>query len=418
MKGTASVLVRVALALGLFAVAPRAGAQMSGADLAAPVPTPPSGSTAPPDAATPDGATEAPPTAPDAATPEGATDATPEGGPDATEPFPEGEATAPDPNGPATTPIALVIDAAAYGVDPVVGQHVTRRMRMTAEEMGYVVVSPEDTVAAAQRVRMPYPPSPADLWRVTYVGRARRGAFARVWAHQGRYVFELSVASLDGSGPFFARGTSGAEDLHEVVAQLMRQAMPSPDVWNAEGYQRYAVAPEATPAPTTPPEPLQIRPPGSSRVVIERRRRDNRPGRRFDLALQTEVAIGADDRFTNLLLGGRLGVRITKTIGVGVQFFYANLRGRGERVNNVLPMLMVENRIRISRRLDLTVPLRFSIGYLPYNGPVVRFSAGLNVPLSSRVELQADILAPTFWILPEDRTAVSLNPALELIVRL
>jgi hypothetical protein len=386
---------------------------MSGADLAAPVPTPPSESTAPPDATPPDGATEAPPDGPETA-PETTPEIPPEG---ATEPA--GEPATPDPDGPGTTPIALVIDAAAYGVDPVVGQHVTRRMRMTAEEMGYVVVSPEDTVAAAQRVRMPYPPSPADLWRVTYVGRARRGAFARVWAHQGRYVFELSVASLDGSGPFFARGTSGAEDLHEVVAQLTRDALPAVEQWDAEGYTRYALAPTATPAPTTPPAPTAgVVPAPGSRVVIERRRRDNRPGRRFDLALQTEVGIGVDDRFANVLVGGRVGVRITNTIAVGVQLAYANLRGRGERASNVLPMLMVENRIRISRRSDITVPLRFAIGYLPFNGPVVRFSAGLNVPLSSRVELQADILAPTFWILPDERTAVSLNPALELIVRL
>lgn len=415
--------------VGLFLFGSVASAQMSGTDLAAPVPRPPTVSTAPPDVVEADAGSAANGDATDGGTPTGTegvdgadatgTDgvdgaATPDGATDATAP----DATVDPATDPASVPIALVIDAAAYGVDPVVGQHVSRRMRLTAEEMGYVVVSPEATVAAAQRMGMPYPPSPADLWRVTYVARARLGAFARVWAHEGRYVFEISVASLDGSGPFFARGTSGAEDLHEVVAGLTRQALPSPDRWDSEGYARYAVAPAARPAPTTPPAASFTPSTHGSRVVIERRRRDNRPGRRFDLALQTELAIGVDDRFANALIGGRFGVRITKTIAVGLQLQYANLRGRGERVSNVLPMVMVENRVRISRRLDLTVPLRFSIGYLPFNGPVIRFSAGLNLPVSSRVELQLDVLAPTFWILPNEETAVSLNPALELIVRL
>jgi hypothetical protein len=411
-----------------------ASAQTSGTDLAAPVPRPPSGSTAPADvteSGSADGAggsagpTDAPDTAADSAgdaagDAAGTTDATSDAAGDGTAADASPDASAPvDPaTDPATVPVALVIDAAAYGVDPVVGQHVSQRMRLTAEEMGYVVVSPEATIAAAQRMRMPYPPGPADLWRVTYVARARRGAFARVWAHQGRYVFEISVASLDGTGPFFARGTSGAEDLHQVVAELTRQAMPPTDRWDAEGYQRYATAPAARPAPTTPPAPTVTPMVPGSRLVIERRRRDNRPGRRFDLALQTEIGIGVDDQFVNALVGGRFGVRITKTIAVGLTFQYANLRGRGERVNNFLPMILVENRVRISRRLDLTVPLRFAIGYLPFNGPVVRFSAGLNLPVSSRVELQLDVLAPTFWILPNEQTAVSLNPALELIVRL
>ncbi|MCU0672030.1 MAG: hypothetical protein MUE69_04460 [Myxococcota bacterium] len=410
-----------------------ASAQMSGTDLAAPVPRPPSGSTAPADVVESggaDGASESTGDAPSdtagegttegatGGTTEATTEATTDAPGDGTEASPDASAPVDPATDPATVPVALVIDAAAYGVDPVVGQHVSQRMRLTAEEMGYVVVSPEATIAAAQRMRMPYPPGPADLWRVTYVARARRGAFARVWAHQGRYVFEISVASLDGTGPFFARGTSGADDLHQVVAELTRQAMPPTDRWDAEGYQRYATAPAARPAPTTPPTPTVTPMVPGSRLVVERRRRDNRPGRRFDLALQTEIGIGVDDQFVNALVGGRFGVRITKTIAVGVTLQYANLRGRGERVSNILPMILVENRVRISRRLDLTVPLRFAIGYLPFNGPVVRFSAGLNLPVSSRVELQLDVLAPTFWILPNEQTAVSLNPALELIVRL
>ncbi len=63
------------------------------------------------------------------------------------------------------------------------------------------------------------------------------------------------------------------------------------------------------------------------------------------------------------------------------------------------------------------MPIRAAIGYLPFNGPVLRLSAGINIPLSSRIELGFDILTPTFWFLP-DQTVVSLNVAAELIYRL
>ena len=104
--------------------------------------------------------------------------------------------------------------------------------------------------------------------------------------------------------------------------------------------------------------------------------------------------------------------------GVVDGFSSAVLRGKDGRAHNILTYLQIEDRVRISSASDITIPLRLGIGYLPFNGPVVRFSAGLNLPVSSRVELQLDVLAPTFWILPNEQTAVSLNPALELIVRL
>ncbi|MDH5492191.1 MAG: hypothetical protein OEY14_09570, partial [Myxococcales bacterium] len=102
------------------------------------------------------------------------------------------------PPGQSATLRLIVIDAAPYQVDPAVGRHVSHRLRVTAAEMGYAVLTAEQSVAAAQALRMPYPPAPADLWRVTHAAGAERGVFARVWAHQGLYVVEVVVASLDG----------------------------------------------------------------------------------------------------------------------------------------------------------------------------------------------------------------------------
>ncbi|MFT5355988.1 MAG: hypothetical protein ACI9KE_003210 [Polyangiales bacterium] len=316
--------------------------------------------------------------------------------------------------------IVVVVDAAAYGVDPVVGQHVSQQMRQTAAALGYAVVTQEDTIAAARRVEMPYPPTPSDLWRVTFAASSQRGAFARVWADAGRYVLELSVASADGTGPFFARGTAGAEDLRAVVDALLREALPTPDTYDAEAATAIASStPQVRPAPNGMARPM-IRPltRPTRRPVIRRPRQSTRPSRRFDVALQTEAAFGAsEDRFYNHLVGARFGIRVTRTMSLQLNASYINLRGRGERVHNILPMLFFENRFRISSRIDLTVPLRVGVGYLPFNGPVLRLAAGLNLPVSSRVEIGIDLLTPTFWFLL-DQTLVSLNIGAEVIYRL
>jgi hypothetical protein len=313
---------------------------------------------------------------------------------------------------------AVVVDAATYGIDPVVGQHVTLRMRETARAMGYEVVDGPGTLQAAQRVGMAYPPSPADLWRVTYGAGAARGAFARVWAQSGRYMVEVTVASLDGGGPFVARTESGAEDLHDAVARATREALPDPSVWDAER-ARELLQPEPAPSETAAEWPEPSEPVGGPDLPVRAvpARRDLTPLYRFELALQTEAVFGTgSDRFYNHLLGARIGWRINEDLILSAYAGYANLRGRGNRANNLLPYLQIEHRVRTGDR-PLNIPLRLGIGYLPFNGPVVRMAVGLNFPFGERFEVGLDLLAPTFWVLP-DRTAVSLNLAAELVVRL
>lgn len=316
----------------------------------------------------------------------------------------------------------LVIDAATFGIDAVVGRVASARMRRTGEEMGYQVLTGEQTVAAAQQLRMPYPPTPADLWRVSWIARAHRGAFARIWAHAGQYVIEITVASLDGAGPFFARGTAGSNDLREVVDRLLRSALPAPNVWSEESAQTGGQA-----AATTGPQPgdgpadelddFDRRGEGADEVGEEEDEEPEAELRRWSLTLQTEGAIGASQEvFYNHLVGLRLDFRITRNIILGAYAAYANLNAREGRASNLLFMLQFENRIRISSDLDLTIPLRGAIGYLPFNGPVIRLAAGLNYAVSPDWEIGADILVPTFWILP-DRTAVSLDIALEATLR-
>jgi len=230
---------------------------------------------------------------------------------------------------------------------------------------------------------------------------------------------------MDGTGPFFARGNSGAEDLHEVVDGLLRQALPLPERWDAEAAAHYAqgsvagAAPSVTTTPpTTGPTASPFVPVGGQGLRLESHRRSHRPSRRFDLALSTEAAVGtSSDHFYNHLIGARLDLRITTEILLGAYIGYANLTGRDGRAQNILFYLSGENRIRLGDGTDLTIPLRFAIGYLPFNGPFVRLSAGLNLPISDRVELGIDLIAPTFWVIPYG-VAVSADFGLEVIYRL
>ncbi|MCB9596669.1 MAG: hypothetical protein H6719_28350 [Sandaracinaceae bacterium] len=307
----------------------------------------------------------------------------------------------------------LVIDAAVFGVDPVVGRVASAQMRATGEALGYEVLAQPETVAAAQQLQMPYPPTPADLWRVSWVARVHRGAFARIWSHAGQYVIEVSVASLDGSGPFFARGTAGSDDFRQSVDRLLRTALPAPSVWTEQ--QRQPPPEEVTPDhPVEELDDFDDSPPPRETPPAE----PEPELRRFSLALQTEAAFGvSSDFFYNHLIGLRLDFRITRDILLGAYFSYANVNARNGRADNIFFMLQFEDRIRLSSDLDLTIPLRAAVGYLPFNGPVIRLAAGLNYAVSPDWEIGADLIVPTFWILADGGTAVSLDVGLEVSYR-
>lgn len=313
----------------------------------------------------------------------------------------------------------VVIDAATYGIAPIVGAVTTDVMRRTAAEMGYGVVDAQATIAMAQRARMPYPPTPADLWRTTVAGGAHRGVFARVWAESGRYVIEVMVASADGAGPYFGRDTAGADDLRDVARHLIEAALPPPTQWNPAG------VPQAQPSAIAPTVgPTAVPPRRGARQELahplgrdgRRWRRPEPELRRFSLSLQTEGSIGTTSgSFYNHFAGGRFDVRITRDFMVGAYLAYVNLEGRAQRVSNFYFAIEGEYRVRPSSSLDLTIPIRLSVGYLPLNGPVGRLSAGLNYAFDEHWEIGADLLVPTFYFLPaQGRVAVAFDFALDV----
>lgn len=313
----------------------------------------------------------------------------------------------------APAPRVILVAAQAIGVDPVVSRFVNDALASTATELGYQVVVGEETARFAQQVTLPYPPAPADLWRLTYAAGAQRGVFARVWAEAGSYVTEVLVASVDGTGPFVQRAPSGAADLQAVVRTLLQQTLPPP-----------SAQPLSPPTPTAPsvPTPAEgAHPTAPSLVVPSSVSPANQAaplGRRWDLAVQTEAAFGAGGEFFyNHLLGARIDYRLTREIYAGAYFGYANLRGRNQRISNALMYLQLEDRILITPRSKLTIPLRLGLGYLPRNGPVLRLASGVQYALTPRVSLGADLLVPTFWVI-RDRVLFSMDFAAELMITL
>lgn len=310
----------------------------------------------------------------------------------------------------------LVLAPVTYGIEPLVGERVGEEIVSDAQAMGYRIQSMD--VAARAAGSDGSAPSPVELWRIMFASGAERAISTRVWAENGQYVVDLLIASADGAGPFTGRTSAEPSTLHTAVFELVRRTLPGVSDWRPDAGS--APPPASGPSveaqatyPVRDPDDIDDDDTG------ERLRRVPRDGLRYRwaIAVQTEAAFGtSEDSFYNHLVGARLDFRFTQDLYLGAYVAYANLRGRNGRVSNVLPYLQIEDRVRITRRSDLTIPLRASVGYLPFNGPFVRLAAGFGFPISERWFIEGDLIAPTFWVLPE-HGAVSFDVSAELAYR-
>ncbi len=322
----------------------------------------------------------------------------------------------------ATTRTVATFRTSTSGIDPVVGDIIDRELQTAAQARGYQSRFAESSVNPANNSAGPavHALTPYELWHLTATLAAERGMQARVWAADGLYVVEVVVASMDRTGPFFGRDTAQASDLRSTVARLVQNTLPAPDQWQGD-----VAALQTSGASAIAPSTLAVRP-SSVRVLLGDPRtgsasaiaaRDRLPFRRFSVALQTEASIGVSTGgFYNHFVGLRFDARLTRDISIGIYAAYANLEGRNSRENNFAFALYGEDRIRFSARLPLVMPLRVALGYLPFNGPTLRLSAGVGYLLSDAWEIGLDVLVPTFYFL-SDRIGVGFNPAIELIHR-
>lgn len=277
-----------------------------------------------------------------------------------------------------------VTETRADGVHPEAAAMVTRQLYATSARLGLRVI-PEAETARASRFS-PGGPTPPELLRVAEETHADHALFAALGSRNDRYVVTLVLANTDRTGPFTRTLEASAEGLEGAVDGAARAllAAPSPDG-----------------APSSPPR--------------EAGKTDARDaGGVTTLALHTEGALGVSERsFYNHLGGARLDYSFAGGFSLGAYVGYLNAKGKDGRVSNVLSLLSLEYRIAPGSSTRFRIPLRFGTGYLPNNGPVVRFSAGAQFPLGDSVWLTFDLLAPTVWIV-KDSTVLSMNAGAEL----
>ena len=305
----------------------------------------------------------------------------------------------------AKPPPVLLVESEAQGIDPIVGRFATDVLVEAIAERGYRVIDPEATRQLMLAAGIAYPPQPADLWRMMESAQAARAVHLSLWAAEGRYALRMVVASADGLGPYYGEGFADQVQLGAELKRVLADTLPAP------GEQRKLPAKEdallsrselgeryfATLEPPPPPLPR------------------HRPLR---FVLQGGTAFGiTNDGFRNHGLGGRLDYRPSPQTAVGMHVSYQSLKGRNGRVASLLTYGQFEQRVWLDDRGTFQVPLRLELGYLVRNGPFARLAAGLGVNLGKRVDLVAELLAPTLWMTPE-QLLFSLDLGLELGVKL
>ena len=119
-------------------------------------------------------------------------------------------------------------------------------------------------------------------------------------------------------------------------------------------------------------------------------------------------------KFFNQLLGARVEGRFGERFSFGATFSYANLKGKDERVHNVLPEATAAYRLPLTREA-LGLPVRWSLGFLPKNGPTLRLGAGLDIALADDVALALVPAEVMVW-LTRERPEVSLDASFGLCV--
>jgi hypothetical protein len=118
--------------------------------------------------------------------------------------------------------------------------------------------------------------------------------------------------------------------------------------------------------------------------------------------------------FVNELVGARFDLEYTPRFAFGIGLAYANLKGKDGRVSNVLPEVSFGYYAPVGDSFG--IPVRFSGGYLPKNGPTARVTSGLSFSFSEKVSLELALVEPMVWV-ARDRPELSFNLGAALLGR-
>lgn len=305
---------------------------------------------------------------------------------------PSATAQSPAPAPEAEGPRTAVIDAAPIGVDPAAASYITELLRTTVRSLGFRVIPTQELYQAAQRLALPFPVPPDGVYLLERALQAPVAVTAEVSASGGQYTVRLRVRVAVEPTERVRAVTADQYQLTDQVRAALPSLLSPPDL-SALPPPRDLDA--VTPEPPPPPVP--------------RVRRIRAHPRRWELGGGLLMALGPGrDDFVNALVMTRVGYFPQDRFGVTASLGYANLRGRDQRVSNVLLLAGVETAVDLVPRSRVFIPLRAEVGYLPGNGPVFRLTAGVMFQLARRVRLEVDLLSPTLWVLPET-TPVSLD---------
>ena len=325
------------------------------------------------------------------------------------------EATPPPPPPPppaapvAEGPRTAVIDAAPIGVDAAAGRYVTNVLREALTAMGFQVVPQAELYDAARRLALPFPVPADGIFTLERALQTPLAVTAEVRAAQGQYVVHLRVRVAVEPDERTRDVTATQFQLGAAIREALPPLLVPPRLGQAPAAGRPSALGEITSVegPATPAAP-----------PARRTRRPRAHPQRWELSVGAIAALGPGrDGFANALIAARVSYFPKDRLGFSLSLDYVNLRGRDERVSNVLILAGVETAVDLLPGRRVFIPLRAEIGYLPQNGPVFRLTAGVSFSLSRRVRLNVDLLSPTLWVLPET-TPVSLDLGAHLVVGL
>ncbi len=296
--------------------------------------------------------------------------------------------------------MVAVVDAAPLGVEAAAATYVTETLRLATTAAGRTPVPTQELYEVARRLGLGFPVPPDGLLAAARELSVPIALTADVRAGGGFYIVRVRAR--------FAQEI--AERTREVVAtqwtlgDAVRAAVP--ELLAAE---RRPIDPSTmVPGVTMLPDAGDYQPP-----------RPRRPPRlhpqALELSLGFQFTLGpGSDSFWNFLGTARATWFPFDRFGMSVMFGYANLRGRtlasldqpipssrDGRVSNVVFAVGAETAIDIAPRQRIYLPIHGEVGYVPYNGPVLRGGAGLGFTLSREVRLEIDLLGVSVWILPD-----------------
>lgn len=299
-----------------------------------------------------------------------------------------------------TTPRVVLVDTAPIGVDPAAGTFVNTVLQQQFAQLGFTIVPSEELYATARRLSLGFPVPEQGLLQLGRELTAEMVFACDLRARSGYYFATVRVRRADEpterSLAVVATQWTLGDRVREAVLLLLRganqtgmtTASPSSNDPNAA-----LITPSYYPGNVTVP----ARPP----VLVH--------PRQFELGILSHGAFNPGrDPYTNFLAGARFAYFPIDRLGVSASLSYANLRGRTGRVNNVLPLVGVETAVDLVPSVGLFVPVRAEIGYLPFNGPVLRFTAGLAFTVYRQLRIELDFVQPTIWWVNEN-ASVSLD---------